>query len=452
MISFYAFPHDSNMKDKWLRAIKRIDKDKYGKLQDYVPTQSSRVCSLHFHYNDFVRESNDTNVTRSAKRPKTELKILKLKPSAVPRIFEHYPSYLTSSSTIPDSAPCSSATASARLEKEEEKLRVLESEFIEKENISNFETLCQRLVSCSLALPTNYTFLRSSECVVFCCISDDSVDKDAVPASQCFVRVYKDMTFDCFVKGCRLNTKKVSYLLKVEGKVSSETELANILAKCKSLSASNDECDLNLLIDSAQALLERFIALAGCNESYSNALGMVEFVAEQLSLCQISEYRRRYSPNLLVTAFLWHMTSRALYVRLRELFFLPTVRRLQQISSGTAVTPSVVDIEYLKIRASSLQDNQKTVLLIIDEVYVASRIELVDGKLVGVTDNGGLAKTVLVFMVQSIRTKYRDVVKVVPVENLTTSLLLEQFTSVLRSISNIFHVIAVSMDNHVVNR
>ena len=319
-VSFHAFPHDSNMKNKWLRAIKRVDKDKSGNLQDYVPTPSSRVCSLHFHSNDFVRESKDTNVTRTVKRQKVELKIVKLKPSAIPRIFENYPSYLTSASPIPDFTP-SKATASARLEKEEAKLKELESEFLEKDKINGFEALCQRLMS-SIVLPTFFSFFMSSECVLFCCISDDSVDKDSVPSSRCFVRIYKDMTFDCFVKSCRLNSKIFSHLLKVEAKISSETELTNVLAKCKSLSASNDECDLNLLIEGAHALLERFITLAECDGNYLNALAMVKFIAEQLSLCQISEYGRRYTPNLLVTAFLWHMTGRSLCSRLNDLFFL----------------------------------------------------------------------------------------------------------------------------------
>ena len=449
-VSFYAFPHDQTLRNKWLSAIKRVDKDKFGNLNDYVPTASSRVCSLHFHHDDFIRESHDTNTTRYAKRPKTDLKILQLKPSAIPRIFKSYPSYLTSTASAYPDVDRGRATASARFEKQEKQMEALASEFLENDRIDNFETLCERLSF--LVLPSNYLVMKRSECVLFCCLSEDSFDKDGVPSSQCFVRIYKNMTFDCYINGCRMNSKQFSYLMKVESVISSETEISNLLAKCKSLSYPKEECDLNSLIESAHGLLERFIHLAECNESHSSLLGLINFIAEQLSLCQISEHGRRYSPNLLVTAFLWHMNSRALYARLGDLFCLPSVRRLQQISAGSAVNPSIVDTQYLKMRAANLDENQKIVLLIIDEIYVASRIELVDGRLVGVTDNGGVSKTVLVFMVQSIRSKYKDVVKVVPVDTLTTDLLLEQFHSVLQSISDIFHVFAISVDNHVVNR
>ena len=143
------------------------------------------------------------------------------------------------------------------------------------------------------------------------------------------------------------------------------------------------------------------------------------------------------------------MASSSLYRRLRELFVF---RWLQKLSSGTTVSPFLLDQEYIKSRAAHLEENEKIVVLMIDETYVASQVELVDGKLVGMTKDSKLAKTVLVFMIQSIRSKYRDVVKIIPVASLTTDFLLEQFHSVMEGLSNIFHVTAISTDNHVVNR
>ena len=89
-VSFYAFPTDNDQKIKWLRSIKRADLDKFGIKHDYVPTESSRVCSRHFCWKDFIRESCDTNVTRLSKRHRSELKILQFK-LAIPSIFEDYP-------------------------------------------------------------------------------------------------------------------------------------------------------------------------------------------------------------------------------------------------------------------------------------------------------------------------------------------------------------------------
>ena len=91
-------------------------------------------------------------------------------------------------------------------------------------------------------------------------------------------------------------------------------------------------------------------------------------------------------------------------------------------------------------------------MLIIDEIYTASRVECVGGKLIGVTEDGNLSKTILAFMIQSLHGKYRDVVKLVPVENLTTDVLLAHFNAIISSLSDVFFVIAISVDNHVINR
>ena len=58
----------------------------------------------------------------------------------------------------------------------------------------------------------------------------------------------------------------------------------------------------------------------------------------------------------------------------------------------------------------------------------------------------------LVFMIQSVRSKYKDVVKIVPVESLNEQLLQRHFMSVLQALSEIFFVISATSDNHVVNR
>ena len=57
----------------------------------------------------------------------------------------------------------------------------------------------------------------------------------------------------------------------------------------------------------------------------------------------------------------------------------------------------------------------------IDEIYTAARIEYHQGEFTGFTDDGKVAKTVLAFMIESITSKFRDVVKLIPVDGLTCS-------------------------------
>lgn len=68
------------------------------------------------------------------------------------------------------------------------------------------------------------------------------------------------------------------------------------------------------------------------------------------------------------------------------------------------------------------------------------------------TENNDLAKTVLVFMVTSLRANFSEVVFLLPVRNLTTSVLVENFQKVMSFLSPHVLVQAVSVDNHIVNR
>jgi len=216
----------------------------------------------------------------------------------------------------------------------------------------------------------------------------------------------------------------------------------------KSLAESKDSpTDSLSLLSLAYDFLNRFLKEEEDNEQKY----LIQFITEQLDLCQKSNFSRRYSSSLISLSFLWNMTSHSLYARLREIFILPTPRRLQQLSSCTQVSAEI-DTKYIQKRSEALTEKEKIVVLIIDEIYTASRVECSGGKLIGVTDEGRLSKTVLAFMLQSLCGKYKDVVKLVPVANLTTDILFQNFNAVMSSLSSVYFVIAVSVDNHVVNR
>ena len=88
----------------------------------------------------------------------------------------------------------------------------------------------------------------------------------------------------------------------------------------------------------------------------------------------------------------------------------------------------------------------------IDEIYTASHIEYSNGSFIGLTDDGLPAKTILAFMVQSIRSKYKDVVCLVRISKLDTASLRAWFDRVMISVDEFLLVSAISVDNHVCNR
>ena len=80
------------------------------------------------------------------------------------------------------------------------------------------------------------------------------------------------------------------------------------------------------------------------------------------------------------------MTSPSLYRILSQLFFLPSVWRLQQLSAGLHVKNNDADIAYLKQRTRKLKltNSEKYVLLMLDKIYEykASKVEYPDGRFI----------------------------------------------------------------------
>ena len=91
-------------------------------------------------------------------------------------------------------------------------------------------------------------------------------------------------------------------------------------------------------------------------------------------------------------------------------------------------------------------------VLMIDKVYTAQRIEYSNGNFVGLTEKGKLAKTVLTFKIQSVSHKFNDVVCLLPVNQFDSEFLKKWFDKVMFALNDLFFVVAVSVDNYVCNR
>ena len=111
-VSLHKFPSSPRMKVKWINALHRVD---------FTPGASARICSLHFHEDDFIRIRKDSNTRRIRSLTSTLTKSY-LKNTAIPSVFPNLPSYL-SSPPVPmrEEAP----TSTKRLEMENQ--RILEN-------------------------------------------------------------------------------------------------------------------------------------------------------------------------------------------------------------------------------------------------------------------------------------------------------------------------------------
>jgi hypothetical protein len=89
----------------------------------------------------------------------------------------------------------------------------------------------------------------------------------------------------------------------------------------------------------------------------------------------------------------------------------------------------------------------------IDEIYVAKRVEYTGGEVQGLTSDGAVASTLLCFMVKSLASKYKDLVGIYPMSKLTADKQHDCYKEVmilLRSVA--LNVVAIAVDNATTNR
>ena len=106
----HSFPTSSIMKRKWYLAIPR---------KDWEISANSVVCSLHFHNEDYLYGSLDTNAWRRKQREPVSSDIKKLKEDSIPTIFPNLPPHLTKSKPMQRS---DGATSKKRHEQQQERL------------------------------------------------------------------------------------------------------------------------------------------------------------------------------------------------------------------------------------------------------------------------------------------------------------------------------------------
>ena len=81
---------------------------------------------------------------------------------------------------------------------------------------------------------------------------------------------------------------------------------------------------------------------------------------------------------------------------------MPSIRRLQQLTSAidSELKLGETASNYLKARITKLDNKDRIVSFINDEVYTQKKVEYMNGKLYGM-ENGGLTKTLLCLMIRS---------------------------------------------------
>ena len=435
-IPLFKFPSDIDKKEKWIKSIPR---------HNWTLSSSHRVCKLHFNDSDFVQESCDKKDRRCNARATEKLQRLRLKSSAVPHIFPNLPQYLSKENPAPRST---AATSSARLAKQNNETEESAKRLLQLESFDSFVLFKEKIEK--EPLPNGYVAVFEEKQAWFHYIS--VIEKQA-PVLLASVLVTETLKTQVHVRSAFVPHAAYQHLMPSK-QLKSTTQFANILSLCKSLCdgyCSNSSSFY--LLKLALLILEQTISEESTYEQPDDSLvNLLKFVIEQIKLIQVPKQGRRYSTDLLTVSFLWQITSTSLYKKLRQLLVLPSLSLLRKLSSGMTVESGKLDLEYLKLRQAELTQQEKIVVLMIDEVYTAQRVEYCNGSFIGVTEDGTPTKTVLAFMIQSLMGNYKDVVCLIPVNKLDTHLLRSWFDHVMNALDDFCFVVAVSTDNHVCNR
>ena len=104
--------------------------------------------------------------------------------------------------------------------------------------------------------------------------------------------------------------------------------------------------------------------------------------------------------------------------RRRENSYISFKKTLKRITLNLDSKTGIDDKQYLTLCFSQLNAFDRNVIMMIDEIYLAKRVEASEGRLFGLTDNCQVATNGLYFIIKSISSSYQDMIVIHSVRSL----------------------------------
>ncbi|KAG1701392.1 hypothetical protein GQR58_004763 [Nymphon striatum] len=383
---------------------------------------------------------SDTNASR-ARSKMSVLPRRRLMDKAIPTIFPNCPSYMSHENMLPRSK---NATSENRVKESNNQLTNSISQMFEADVIQNIDEILRKLES-EESIPAGFNWVVKNGDLLLLYIEATSVP---VRLLGC-IAITSNLDVTITVNEELVDTKLFNGVLGVDMKANSFSAVLNLMACAKSeIEKLDNNYDQHIHRKSLQFIEEYASA---CDDEVRSK---VKFFAEQINLVNKPKAARRYAPETLIMCYLLYCASPSGYKELRKQNFLtiPSERTLQTITDKVG---NISEFSYLNARVSKLKHYEKNVILIIDEIYSAKRTEYsaAKGQIFGVTDDGEVAQTLLGIMISSIAGPYRDMVSLFPMKKINVKKLTTCCFEVLKLLDKIgLNVVAISVDNHPVNR
>ncbi|KAG1670928.1 SRSF protein kinase 1 [Nymphon striatum] len=386
-------------------------------------------------------------VTRSdtnASRARSKMPVLprrRLMDKAIPTMFPNCPSYMSHENMLPRSK---NATSENRVKESNNQLTNSISQMFEADVIQNIDEILRKLES-EESIPAGFNWVVKNGDLLLLYIEATSVP---VRLLGC-IAITSNLDVTITVNEELVDTKLFNGVLGVDMKANSFSAVLNLMACAKSeIEKLDNNYDQHIHRKSLQ-FIEEYASV--CDDEVRSK---VKFFAEQINLVNKPKAARRYAPETLIMCYLLYCASPSGYKELRKQNFLtiPSERTLQTITDKVG---NISEFSYLNAGVSKLKQYEKNVILIIDEIYSAKRTEYsaAKGQIFGVTDDGEVAQTLLGFMISSIAGPYRDMVSLFPMKKINVKKVTTCCFEVLKLLDKIgLNVVAISVDNHPVNR
>lgn len=394
VLSCFQFPSENDMKQTWLRAIPRTDT---------FNTKYLGVCILHFEVK-YIQVVNEKGIP--LKRPR-------LTEDAVPTLFS------VTNDSFPDFSP-------------EESNEVLNDDDV----IRDFENFKKGL-STNVKLNDWLTLLTESSVTVF----KLKVESNGNLVVHFSVNVDSDLHIHIFHNNNLLEDSFYKDITHRRQRLNLFSELNSILAKCVRISNENISDDGTIIkqlltyalqnITDAKRIIER-------NTDFQ-FVNCVNIIHDQL--IQLTQNRHRYSLNTILCAYVIYTNSSKVYELLREwgVLILPSISTLQKLTRFQDVDPSKKssNLSYLKKIMSHLSNQEKFVIIQIDEIYSNPQVNYWN-QLTGFAENSDeVATTVLGVLVSSCFGRMKEIVNLIPMKDATGQDLKRYALDVIESLQSI---------------
>lgn len=234
------------------------------------------------------------------------------------------------------------------------------------------------------------------------------------PFLQYTVKIDKDLNLTVNME--KTPVKKIStYSFPL--KVNSYNDILHVLDFLEQ-NYSNSEKSPNLIIDTIINLLDQI--------SLKENENCIKFIQEQLKLIISHKNNFRYSTDLLIFASLLKSISPHAYkfIRSSNIVKLPHPCTLQRICNNFNLSPQLEMLDenflmYIRNRVYFIENHEKIVTLLLDEIHVKSLFDYKGGSIVGADFNSEkAANSAFVFMISSILSQFKEVVHIMPVHTI----------------------------------